>query len=347
MEGATNMINTVYDAQTLFRAGDEGYACYRIPALVVSKKGTILAFAEGRKDSKSDYADIDMALKRSFDGGRTWTDVKFIVDDGDHSMGNPCAVVERDTGTIILVFCRESRQILVTKSGNDGESWSEPEDISGQTIESCFYFVYTGPGHGIQLSSGRLLIPSSGDYGKRIGGEQGSYILYSDDRGKTWQVGGYIDKDLTDECEVVELADGTVYLNGRSRQGKKQRGYSYSKDGGRSWSPIQFDPGMPESSCQGSVIRFTGEKEDDRNRILQVCPANPYGRAQLTARLSYDETKSWPEVKVIYDGAAAYSDLAVSREKDVLCAYEADDYTKIVLARFNVDWLTDGKDSLR
>ena len=126
----------------------------------------------------------------------------------------------------------------------------------------------------------------------------------------------------------------------------RKRGFAYSKDGGDSWSDIQYDSRLPESSCQGSAIRLTGDQtHPGESRILIVNPANIYGRIQLTVRMSYDETKNWPVSKIIHEGSAAYSDLAVSQNGEILCLYEADDYTKLVIARFNVEWLTDGSDS--
>ena len=103
---------------------------------------------------------------------------------------------------------------------------------------------------------------------------------------------------------------------------------------------------MPESSCQGSAIRFTDAKSHAKNRIILAHQANPYGRAQLTLRMSYDESETWPVSKILYEGAAAYSDLVVSQDQEILCFYEADDYTRMPLARFNVEWLTDGQDQL-
>ena len=331
---------------TLFKAGDLGYMSFRIPALVRSTTGTVLAFAEGRKDGRGDFSDIDMALRRSLDGGKTWGPINFIVDDGDHTMGNPCPVVDAATGEIFLLLCRDNRQVLLTSSTDDGQSWALPEDISTGVMDSRFYFVFTGPGHGIQLSTGRLIAPCSADYRKRIGDEQGSFVVYSDDHGRSWKIGGALTRDASDECEAVELADGTIYMNMRSRGNKRLRAYAYSSDGGETWSEVAYHADMPESSCQGSVIRFTDVGSHGKNRIILAHQANPYGRAQLTLRMSYDESKSWPVAKILYEGSAAYSDLVTNLEGEILCFYEADDYTRMPLALLNVEWLTDGADSL-
>ena len=326
---------------TLFQAGEGGYECFRIPAVVRAKSGAILAFAEGRKESQEDYADVDLALKRSLDNGCTWSELRFIVDDGDHTMGNPCPIVDERTGTIHLLFCRDNKQVLAMKSNDEGESWSAPVEISSSVIDRSFYFVFTGPGHGIQLSSGRLLAPSACAYGKRLHQVEGSYMIYSDDGGENWTIGGMVGRGMTDECEVVELADGRVYLTGRTQPKKRCRAYAHSDDGGLSWTAVSFAPALAAASCQGSIVRVSQSPPGDRNRIVMSNPANIYGRAELTLRMSYDEGVSWPVHKVLYEGSAAYSDLAVTAEGNILCLYEADDYTRIACARVGIGWFTE------
>ena len=331
----------------LFVRGKDGYHTYRIPALLVTKKGTVLAFCEARKDSSSDYGDIDLALRRSTDGGRTWTDMEIIVDDGDHTMGNPCPVVDRSTGTIWLPLCRDNKDILLMKSTDDGVTWSESVDITKEAKDPTWYWVGTGPGHGIQLRKGRLVIPCWADATESLGEIQFSYVLYSDDHGTTWERGSVLDRDGSDECEAVELTDGSLYLTMRSRQGKKQRAYSFSQDGGEIWSPVEYDPCLPEPSCQGSVVRFTRTCRFHKNRIVLASPANPAARTCLTVRVSYDECRSWGVSKVLFSGSAAYSDLAVTTDGQILCFFEADNYERLILARFNIEWLSDGRDHLR
>lgn len=329
------------EQSTLFRSGDDGYECYRIPAAVVTSSGTILAFAEGRKDGRGDYADVNLMLKRSRDNGRTWSKAVVIADDGDHTMGNPCPIYDHRTGTVHLLLCRENRQVFAMRSTDEGQHWSDPMDVSASVYDRSMYFVYTGPGHGLQLRSGRLIVPSCADYGKRIGAVQGSYIVYSDDGGGSWKVGGILEPNGTDECEVVELADGRLYLFGRNSTGKRSRGYSYSADGGLSWTPTAYDSRLPDSpsGCQGSIVRVSQTPAADRNRIVVANAANPYGRTHLTLRMSYDETVSWPVHRVLYEGSAGYSDLAVTADGRILCLYEADDYTRIACALVDVAWL--------
>ena len=335
-----------FEQTELFVSGRDDYHTYRIPALLVTRKGTVLAFCEARKSSPSDYGDIDLALKRSTDGGRTWTDMQIIADDGDHTIGNPCPVLDRSTDTIWLPLCRDNRRVLLMKSTDNGVTWSKPADITEEAVDPAWHWVGTGPGHGIQLRTGRLVIPCWADATERLGEIQFSYVLYSDDHGATWERGSALDRDASDECEAVELIDGSLYMNMRSRGGRKQRAYSFSGDGGETWSPVKYDPCLPEPSCQGGIVRFTRTDQVSKNRILLATPANPAARTCLTIRLSYDECRTWPVSKVLFPGSAAYSDLAVTADGQILCLFEAEDYEKIVLGRFNIEWLTDGADSL-
>jgi len=341
------------DQQVLFQKGDKGYALYRIPSLVVTNRGTILALCEGRKNTGGDWDDIDLALRRSVDGGRSWTPIRFIADQGDLTMGNPCPVVDRTTGTIWLPFCcgstpgRGNAEILLIKSTDEGQTWSEPVNISKMATDRSWPFVGTGPGHGIQLKSGRLLIPCWADATPRCGEIQTSFCFYSDDHGASWKLGQPLTRNASDECDVVELVDGRIYLNARSRQGKKQRAYAFSDDGGHSWSKVKYAPDQPEPSCDGAVIRLSDTDRFKRNRVLVSCPSNRSARDHMTVRLSYDECRTWPVDKILNPDYSGYSDMAVAQDGTVLCLYETHGCTKITLARFNIEWLTDGKDSLR
>ena len=341
----------------LFEKGEQGYFCYRIPALVTSTQGTVLAFAEARKTNCRDDDDIDLVVKRSFDYGKTWGDLQVIADDATHTMGNPCAVVDRETDTIWLPFTRNNQQVFVTKSTDDGTTWAEPAEITESAKDPDWSYVGAGPGHGIQLKDGRLLIPSWGDTSPgpatwkpdhpNWGKIQFSYTFFSDDHGETWRRGEILTKDASDECEAVETMEGSLYMNMRSRQKKHQRAFAWSKDGGETWSEVDYDATLPEPSCQGSLVRFTDQGRFEKNRVLLSHPSSTDERSHLTVRVSYDESKAWPVSKLIYEGSAAYSDLGVAPDMAILCLYEADKYSKIVLARFNIEWLTEGADFLQ
>jgi len=333
----------------IFVSGQGGYHTYRIPAIVVSQAGTILAFCEGRKHSSSDSGDIDLLLRRSFDNGRTWQPKQVIWDNGEDTIGNPCPVVDQSTGTIWLPFCRNNDRVYVTRSIDDGNNWSTPVDItSGLKLPSWDWYA-TGPGHGIQLSTGRLLIPC--DHGPEdiwdSRDAQYSHVIYSDDHGLSWKLGGIL-SETTDECEAVETFEGHIYLNMRGHSGKKCRAYAWSKDRGETWSEVEWDETLVDPPCQGSVVRFTDGPRHDKDRVLFCNPASTE-REKLTVRLSYDECRTWTAGKVLWPGPAAYSDLCVLPDMTICCLYEAGDdhpYENIRFARFTLDWLTDGADRL-
>lgn len=336
----------VFEEQPLFQAREAGYHCYRIPALLVTKTGTVLAFAEGRKNNCSDAGDIDLILKRSSDGGRTWSEQQLVADGDAQTMGNPCPVQDRETGVIWLPLCRDNKRVLLMHSSDDGRSWSKPVDITEQAMNPKWHWVGTGPGHGIQLKSGRLLVPCWADATPNLGEIQLSYAFYSDDHGKSWQYGEPLDANTSDECEAVELTDGMVYMNARSRQNQKKRAIAVSQDGGQSWLPVTFDDRLPEPSCQGAIVRMTERSRSDKNRILLATASNPHARDHMKVYLSYDECRSWPVSKLVHEGSSAYCDLAVTSSGEGLLLYEAENYTQLRLARFNLVWLTDGKDRL-
>lgn len=347
-------LQTPYETD-IFVSGQEGYHTYRIPAIVVSQAGTILAFCEGRKHSRSDHGDIDLLLRRSFDNGKTWQPMQVIWDNGEDTIGNPCPVVDQSTGTIWLPFCRNNDRVYVTKSTDDGNSWSTPVDITSDVKLPSWRWYATGPGHGIQLSNGRLLIPCNhseppfgDDEGWSATGVFHSHVFYSDDHGSRWQLGGIVGGEGTDECEAVHTVDGSVYLNIRSETGKLLRGYAWSDNGGETWSEAKWDETLIAAVCQGSVIRLTDDRRHDRNRALLSYPAGPK-RERLTIRLSYDECQTWSAGKVLWPGPAAYSDLCVLPDTTICCLYEAGDdhpYENIRFARFTLEWLTDGADQL-
>lgn len=213
----------------LFWAGQGGYDTYRIPALAVTPKGTLLAFCEARRDSQRDWGNIDLVLRRSLDHGKTWEPVQVIVDDDGNTCGNPCPIVDRKDGTVILLLTKNNgmenegqilqgsaapRTVWSTLSRDEGLTWSAPIDISDQASRPDWRWYATGPCHGIQLSDGRLIAPCDHATGPNHE-DMHSHIIFSDDGGANWKIGGILEK-LTNECAVVELTDGSLYLNARS-----------------------------------------------------------------------------------------------------------------------------------
>jgi len=346
----------------VFLSGQDGYHTYRIPAVIVTPKGTLLAFCEGRKNSSSDTGDIDIVLRRSTDGGKTWGKMQVVADHGPHVIGNPCPVVDRATGTIWMPLTRnrgdepesqimkgtttEPRTVWLTKSTDDGLTWSEPVNISETTRKPHWRWYATGPGVGIQLKSGRMVIPCDhSDHSDPKKHPYGSHVIYSDDGGATWKLGGTI-TDKVNECQAVELAEGSLTMNMRCYQGKNRRAVSTSKDGGLTWTPPVLNEALIEPVCQASFLRYTLAGPQDRNRLLFSNPAST-SRVNMTVRLSYDEGKTWPVARTINPGPSAYSCLTVLPDLSIGCLYERGErhaYEKITFARFSLDWLTNGAD---
>ncbi len=323
----------------VFTAGEHGVHTYRIPALVVSKAGTVLAFCEARQEKSSDHGNIDLVARRSTDGGRTFGSPITIHDEGGHTIGNPCPVVDRATGIIWLPFTRDNDDVFVTHSSDDGQTWAKPRLITKDVKLSDWTWYATGPGHGVQLASGRMIFPSD----HRVGNDKFSYshIVYSDDSGKTWKLGGNSELK-TNECTAVELSGGRLCLNMRSYFGQNRRAVAISRNGGETFAPVRHDEALIEPVCQGSILRYAkpGEKEA-AGPILFSNPASK-SRDHLTVRLSDDEAETWPVARELYAGPAAYSDLAVTADGAILCLYERGEsrpYEKIVLARFPLAWL--------
>lgn len=347
------------DQLEVFVSGQEGYHTFRIPALYVLPSGTILAFCEGRKDSRGDSGDIDLVLKRSFDGGKTWGPLQVVAEDGPNTMGNPCPVLDRETGILWLPMTHNlgkdrenkikdrtsegTRTVWITHSKDEGETWAKPVEITETTKKPEWTWYATGPGNGIQLESGRLLIPC--DHAVEETQMFRSHVIYSDDHGETWKLGG-VPGDDTNECAAVEVLDGLVLLNMRSYHGKNRRALSVSHDGGDTWSEVRLDAELVEPVCQASFIRYTKEPEHNKNRLLFSNPASTE-RVKMTIKMSYDEGDSWPVAKLLNEGPSAYSSLAVLPDLSIGCLYERgveSAYEKITFARFSLEWLTDGED---
>ncbi|WP_084143167.1 exo-alpha-sialidase [Amycolatopsis taiwanensis] len=337
------------EQQVLFKAANEqGYSCFRIPAVVKSVKNTLLAFAEGRVDNCGDTGDIDLVLKRSTDGGRTWSPLQLVNEGGGDTHGNPVPIVDRTTGRIFLFTTynagRNDDKACATPcprtphlqySDDDGATWSDPVDLSAQAkLPEWDWWYATGPVHGIQLTKGahkgRLVLGVSGEVsdGKQAYANDGA-LVYSDDHGRTWQVGangrttfpkGGTFTQKPQEVTVTELADGSVYAGARDQNGTSvgNRSYAISKDGGATfstqWTPI---PDLVTPTVQGSVLRLDRPGAD---RMLFSAPSDTDRRRWMMIRSSYDGGRSWESAEQgtrITADWSGYSDLVQISGNDV------------------------------
>jgi Neuraminidase (sialidase) len=352
MTGVTRAGEPLLEKTDLFEANTGGYAHYRIPGLVVTKGGTLLAYCEARKSTRSDWGTIDILMRRSTDGGKTWGPPRKVVSPpkdvtknpvaltqklarpDEITLNNPVAIADRRDGAVHFLYCVEYARCFYRRSDDDGETFTEPVEIT-PTFERYrpeypWRVLATGPGHGIQLAGGRLLVPvwlSTGTGGHAHRPSAVSVII-SDDHGKTWERGQIVVSHPNpvnpSETAAVELADGRVMLNIRHESEPHLRGVSVSRDGATGWSPMRLDEALPEPVCFGSLVRFSQRPGSDKDRILFVNPHNPSGRERrnLTVKLSEDEGRTWPMSKAIEPGPGGYADLAVGPDKRIYCLYE-------------------------
>jgi len=355
----------------VFTGGIEGHAVYRIPSIIITRQGALLAFCEGRK-SISDHSENSIVLKRSTDNGDSWESLRVLARMGRDSLNNPESVIARDIGRVILFFqCypypsnehRIAPGFVETRwqkwlglralrsfemhSDDDGVTWSTPRDITRQVKRpSTVTTIASGPGIGIQLRrgkhAGRIIMPfNQGPWGKWQ-----VYVAYSDDDGETWAMGDVAPDPgpgHANEVQAVELSDGSILINARNQGGTKHRKIATSADGGQTWTKLVDDLALIEPVCQGSIIRHSDPLDGERNVLLFANPASTSARDQGTIRASIDDGETWPLTRIIEPGNFAYSSLAVFPDKTIGCLYEAGTitgYEKIAFAKCSDDWLS-------
>jgi len=348
----------------LFEAGRDGYHECRIPGIIVTAKNSILAYCEARKQG-SDWGAIDILMRRSTDGGKTWSAPARVAElpagakrspvapkkapssEAAITLNNPLAIADRD-GSVHFLYCVEYGRCFYRRSDDDGVTFSPAVEITDafEPLRTTFDWrtVATGPGHGIQLKSGRLLVPvwiSKGAGGNGHGDSRVSTI-YSDDRGETWKAGEIV-PDLTppgspNESAVVELSDGRMMINMRHASEPHYRAVSVSPTGIDQWAAPHFDKQLPEPVCMASLARL------DDGRILFSNPFVKSGRERknVTVRISDDNGATWRASRDLEPGPSAYSDLAVGADNVMYCFFERGEkrpYERLTFARFGLEWL--------
>ena len=325
----------------IFKSGSEGYNTFRIPSIITTDSGVVLAFAEGRKNSSSDSGDIDLVLKRSIDGGKTWSDLIIIRDDSTNVCGNPSPVIDRKTGKIFLLSTWnrgddteseiinmtsvDTRRVYVMNSIDEGLSWSKPIEITDKVKKPNWTWYATGPVHGIQIregsKKGRMIIPC--DHIEANTKKYYSHIIYSDDGGSSWNIGGTTPQDQVNECSVAEIGKGKLILNMRNYdRTQMNRKISISNDYGESWGDIYDDKALVEPICQASILRYSF-KGYGRNDLLFINPADKNKRLNMTLRLSNDLGRTWTREFLLHEGPSAYSDITKLRNGNIGCLFEA------------------------
>jgi sialidase-1 len=330
------------EATVIFKSGDDGYSSYRIPAIIKAKNGTLLAFAEARREGISDTGDIDLVLKRSIDGGKSWGKLEIVWDDGVNVCGNPAPVV-LDSGEIVMVMTwnlgsdhehqimngtsEDTRRVFVVQSNDNGATWSEPKDITSQAKRDEWGWYATGPCHAIiktlEPHKGRIVVPAN--HSVMVNGKAmyRAHILYSDDMGESWEIGA-ISQDYGNESGVVELENGYILQNMRAQNDAyRYRLSGLSADGGESWVRESREYALIEPVCQGSILGWT--KRDKPTSTILFCNPRSNTRSNLTICISEDSGLSWRELCVVTPGMAAYSDIIQLDNRRVGVIYESGD----------------------
>lgn len=355
----------------VFPAGMNGVTLYRIPGVVVTPRGTVLAYCEARTNTRADWGEIEVHLRRSTDGGKSWETPQRIAHRGpriegnprnpeagrrEQTVNNPVAIVDRTSGEIAFLYCINYARCFSIRSADDGVTWSDPVEVTA-TFEPFrqrydWKVIATGPGHGIQLRSGRMVVPiwlaygKTGDHAPSAAG-----TIYSDDAGRTWQAGEIAvpnEGEFGDpnETMLTELSDGRVMLISRSVSKPNRKLITIGPDGASGWEPSHFHDQLWEPICMASVISHPSQPGtllfSNPHRLAidkngQEVPAGRGKRENLTIKLSRDDGRTWPRQRTLEAGPSAYSDLAVLPDGTVLCLYEG--ANAIVAAKFGLDWL--------
>jgi len=310
----------------LRKHGQEGVDTYRIPGLATTNEGTLIAVYDVRYDNSSDLqGDIDVGMSRSTDGGDTWEPMEIIMDmnewgglpEAQNGVGDPAVLVDRETNTIWVAGLwmhgfpekrawsasqpglkpEETGQLLLVKSEDDGRTWSEPINITGQVKKPEWQLLLQGPGKGITTSDGTLVFPA------QFKGENEmphATILYSRDHGQTWEIGTGA-KSNTTEAQVAELSDGTLMLNMRDnrgsgpegRNGTGARSVAVTDDLGQTWTehPTSREA-LPEPVCNAGLISHEYQGEQ---LLIFVNPDHRYERRDMTLKVSRDDGMTWPD----------------------------------------------------
>ncbi|WP_416518853.1 sialidase family protein [Streptomyces achromogenes] len=337
-------------------SGQGGYAVYRIPAVVRTRPGTLLAFAEGRRGGAQDSGDIDVVLRRSADGGCTWDPLTVVAAGHGDTRGNPAPVVDPRTGTVVLVTCGNSggvtearimrgevtpergRRVYVQRSADDGRHFTAPRDITDAVKRPDWRWYATGPGHALALTrgphTGRLLIPANHSAAPPAGspdtGQEaryyGGHALYSDDVGHTWHL-GFTDADYdgvtnANETSAAQLPDGRVYLAARDQNGTApgNRLYGYSGDGGLTLDrPYAVQPALNAVPVvQGSVL----QPDTPGAPLLFSAPSVPTARRALALWAGTDAGRGFLPLRTLTDRPSAYSDLVQLDARHIGVLYE-------------------------
>ncbi|MEV6873314.1 sialidase family protein [Amycolatopsis sp. NPDC051128] len=321
-------------SSVVFARGTDNHDCYRIPTIVKANNGDLLAFAEGRNDGASwcnDLGKIDLVMKRSIDGGKSWGPLDTVITAFGDVKGNPAPIVIPNSNRIVLLSTMQcftspdcGRIPRVSISDNNGATWSAPKVLTTELgFSTAPGWLATGPSHGIVLTRGA-------HKGRLVAGMSYSNIgalIYSDDKGSTWHLGA-TDKPTTSamnpqEISVTELNDGRIYAAARNQAndgnkclegGTRNRAFAISSDGGASFSSkFAFATDLVAPTVEGSTGRMSATDTGGKyNRLLFAAPSLCGERKDLRVHSSFDEGANWTGTAgslLVWGEDAAYSDM--------------------------------------
>lgn len=349
----------------LFNMGDYDSQYWRIPALVTAADNSLVAVVDKRGSSLGDLPNtISIMSRRSTDNGKNWSEPVVVAQGGNgKTYGDPAVVLDKKTGNLICMFVGDqglwnatpyNRQgIYVSKSTDNGVSWSEPVAITDQVYanHSSWYAGFAGSGHGLCLKDGRLMFVLAIRATSATGVPLHNYAIYSDDGGDNWTLSTNAATTAGDEAKVVELEDGDILMSIRNPS-KGNRIFCKSTDRGQTWGKAYFETELKDPACNGDIIRYsysTDEGSEGKSRLLHSLPESTTTRENITIYLSEDDGETWPIKKRLVDGYSAYSSLTVLSDGTIGALVEegkwdsnlpGEDGFQLVFYRFTMDWLT-------
>lgn len=347
----------------LFNMGDYDSQYWRIPALVTAADNSLVAVVDKRGSSLGDLPNtISIMSRRSTDNGKNWSEPVVVAQGGNgKTYGDPAVVLDKKTGNLICMFVGDqglwnatpyNRQgIYVSKSTDNGVSWSEPVAITDQVYanHSSWYAGFAGSGHGLCLKDGRLMFVLA--IRATSATSLHNYAIYSDDGGDNWTLSTNAATTAGDEAKVVELEDGDILMSIRNPS-KGNRIFCKSTDRGQTWGKAYFETELKDPACNGDIIRYsysTDEGSEGKSRLLHSLPESTTTRENVTIYLSEDDGETWPIKKRLVDGYSAYSSLTVLSDGTIGALVEegkwdsdlpGEDGFQLVFYRFTMDWLT-------
>ena len=344
------IVNTGGDKVNV-RGSEESVSAFRIPALVTSKDGTtLLAAYDVRYKGAGDLqADIDVGMKRSTDGGKTWLPLQIIMDMGtygglteaENGIGDPCLLVDDNTGRI---FCfavwthghaggralswagtgfeiADTPQYMMVYSDDNGATWCDPINITTQVKEDAWRMTFQGPGRGFTKSDGTLIVPMQH---QTANGALNSGIMYSTDHGTTWHAHNYA-RATTSECTAIELNSGAIMLNMRDETGSKKRAVYVTSDLGQTWTKHATDATIIEPTCEACLLKVkAADNILGKDIVLFSNPHDSADRKNMTIQASLDDASTWTHSLMVDGGGGwGYSCLTMIDNQTVGILYES------------------------